>query len=289
MRHSAPKLAALAALAFVAGACAGEEAQRLEAAPVAVAPVEVLAAPRVLTVTAGDFYFQTARTIQAGMTTIRLVNKGPDLHHVQLIRLEKGHTVEELLDVLGKTHSIPKWATVMGGPNSPAPGGTSEVTLDLPEGEYAMVCVIPAADKIPHLAKGMYVPLTVTRSTASAAAPIADVEMVLDDYTFKLSKEITAGKHTIRVVNAAAQPHEVFIAKLAPGKNAGDLLEWIAKPQGPPPGMPAGGTSLIAKDGVNYVTAEFTPGEYGLYCFVPDDKDGRAHIAHGKIRQITIN
>jgi hypothetical protein len=34
---------------------------------------------------------------------------------------------------------------------------------------------------------------------------------------------------------------------------------------------------------------EFTPGEYGMLCFIPDAKDGKPHIAHGMMKQFTVN
>jgi hypothetical protein len=39
---------------------------------------------------------------------------------------------------------------------------------------------------------------------------------------------------------------------------------------------------------VAFITADFTPGEYALICFLPDAKDGKPHFAHGMIQQIHI-
>ena len=49
-------------------------------------------------VTAADFHFRAPDTIPAGLTRIRLKNDGPEFHHVQLVRLEGGHTFTELLE-----------------------------------------------------------------------------------------------------------------------------------------------------------------------------------------------
>src|SRR5678809_578427 len=53
--------------------------------------------PNIVTVTATDFSFDAPAEIPAGLTTFRLVNRGPSLHHIQLIKLEEGKTVEDLL------------------------------------------------------------------------------------------------------------------------------------------------------------------------------------------------
>ena len=37
-----------------------------------------------------------------------------------------------------------------------------------------------------------------------------------------------------------------------------------------------------------YFTADFAPGKYGLICFLPDAKDGKPHLAHGMVREITV-
>ena len=60
-------------------------------------------------------------------------------------------------------------------------------------------------------------PLTVKGAGhTDTVLPAADIVMTLDDYTFDTDKPITAGRQTIRVVNAAAQPHEALIVKLEP-------------------------------------------------------------------------
>lgn len=56
------------------------------------------AAANVVTVTAGDFYYQAPQTIPSGLTTLRLMNSGTEFHHVQLIRIGDGHTLQEMIE-----------------------------------------------------------------------------------------------------------------------------------------------------------------------------------------------
>jgi len=123
---------------------------------------------------------------------------------------------------------------------------------------------------------------------ATAPAPVADITVKMTDYAWEVTPAITAGKHVIKLENDAAQSHEMFIAQLAPGKTAADLAKWVENQQGPPPGKPMGGISGMAKGGVVYLPVDLEPGEYGLYCFLPDAKDGKMHIEHGMIKQITV-
>jgi plastocyanin len=277
-----------AGLVLIQAACtvdkADEESRRGTREAYAQAPA---AAPNLVTVTAREFAFGAPSTIPAGATTVRLVNEGKEMHHVQLVRLDAGHTAAELMQIK-ESEPMPAWARFVGGPNVHAPGAHSEATMVLEPGEYALVCFIPSADGVPHFAKGMVKPLTVVPATEATAVGTADVTMTLRDYAFEIAPEIAAGKRTIEVVNAAAQPHEAFVARLAPGKTPQDLLAWIQTQQGPPPALPMGGTSFLSQGESNQITADFEPGEYVLLCFVPDAGDGRPHVAHGMVRQFTV-
>ncbi len=248
--------------------------------------------PQVVTITAKDFSYDAPDTISSGMVTLRLVNQGPELHHVQLLRLDDGHTVAELQEGLKQMKPDsppPPWVHEVAGPNTPVPGGEQSLTEELAPGNYAIICFIPGADKIPHAMKGMVRALTVVPATgATAAAPTADVTVRMTDYAWAVSPAITAGKHVIRIENDAAQPHEMFIAQLAPGKKPADLAKWVENPQGPPPGKPMGGISGMMKGGVVYLPVDLAPGEYGLFCFLPDAKDGKLHIEHGMMTQFTV-
>lgn len=288
--RSTPWMTTLAA-ALVLGqaACTVDEAAKNERRTgTREAYAQTPAAANLVTVTATEFAFAAPATIPAGLTTVRLVNQGREMHHVQLVKLAEGHTAAELLQQ--GEGPLPAWATFVGGPNVHAPGAHSEATLVLEAGEYALVCFIPSPDGVPHIAKGMVKPLTVSpaQSDAEVQAPVADVRMTLHDYSFAIDPEISAGRHTIQVANAAQQPHEVALMRLAPGKTPQDLLAWIERQQGPPPATPLGGTSLLSAGEINQITADFEPGEYVLLCFVPDAKDGRPHVAHGMVRQLTV-
>ncbi len=281
MRNASWTTLASAALLLSAAACTTQGDARENAAAARTTA-------NVVTITASDFSFQAPASIPAGLTTIKLVNRGPELHHVQLVKIAEGHTVQELLAGMKHDGPPPAWVTFVGGPNTPVPGGRAQATLDLAPGNYAIVCFIPSSDGVMHLAKGMVKPLTVTPAASQARAAAPDARITLRDYSYEITPEITAGKRTIRVGNAAAQPHELILVRLASGKSAVDMLAWIEKMQGPPPGAPVGGTTFLSQGTSNDVTVDFEPGEYALLCMVPDAGDGKPHVAHGMVRQITV-
>jgi hypothetical protein len=245
------------------------------------------AAQHSLMIMAQEFTFSAPDTVPAGFTRVGLMNHGAELHHALIVRLDSGHVAGELLDALSKNR-VPAWAVFLGGPNA-SMEGISETALELKEGNHVVLCVIPSADGVMHVAKGMVKQLTVIAAGAApTVAPTADLTITLNDYSFSSSAPLTPGKHTIRVDNAAAQPHELVLVRLEPGKTIQEFAEWAEKPQGAPPGTLVGGTSPQGNGITNYVTLDLTPGEYGLVCFVPDVKDGKLHLVHGMIQQFKI-
>jgi hypothetical protein len=260
-------------------------------APAPVAKSAPAAPPRVITVVARDFAFQAPDQVQAGLVTIILQNRGDNLHHMAMFKLDDGKTLADLFAAMqAGPGPLPAWAHEMGGPNAPSPGSDSNATMLLQPGTYALLCFVDIPDHVPHVMKGMAKQLRVTAAPAGAAAGAVtgDVTMTLNDYSFTLSTPLTRGAHTIRVENAAAQPHEVELVKLVPGKTLQDLMAWIESPQGPPPGEAIGGIVGMQRGVVQSFSYDFAPGEYGLICFLPGP-DGKPHFMHGMMRQFTVS
>lgn len=290
------RITALLPLVLVAAAaCARPDMKPAGSAATATpaAATQSATAIPVVTIEARDYAYAAPDTIPSGMMTVKLVNKGPELHHAQLFRFTDGKTFADFTAGLAKMKPgdpLPPWVESLAGPNTPVPGGTSEVMMSLEPGNYALVCLIPSPDKVPHIMKGMMKPLTVVPATsASAAAPASDISVTMTDYAWQVTPAITAGKHVIRLENQATQPHEMFIVRLEKGKTPMEMAQWTESLQGPPPGMPLGGTSGQQKGTVVYVPVDLAPGEYALMCFIPDAKDGKPHYVHGMMKAFTVS
>lgn len=284
--HALRVPALVAVVAFTANACStSQAAEKSDSTAVATA-----AAPNVLVVKTSDYAFDAPDTVRAGITTIRLVtNAGREMHQVGIIRLDSGKTAANLLAAMRTPGPMPKWAVEIAGVNPPAPGQTAEADVVLEPGNYLLVCFVPSADGVPHVAKGMSRPLVVTGANVPAARLPADVEIKLTDYAFRLSTPLTVGAHVIRVVNAGAQTHEVMIFRLAPGKTAAQVTAWVDKMEGPPPGEPLSGVAGLGVGQSASFPLTLTPGEYGLICFIPDAKDGKPHYLHGMLHQFKVS
>lgn len=282
--------AALAASGIVACSAKKETpADSLASAPAGSTSVAAPTTPPVVTVHAKDYAFDAPKQIPAGMTTFHVINDGPGLHHVTIVRLADGKSMADLSNALKTPGPLPDWATLVGGPNAPAPGHDANATLDMTPGSYVLLCMVDMPGGVPHFAKGMASPLTVVASSSrSAPPPTADDTLTLDDYSFAIANPITTGTRTFLVRNAAKQPHEVELIKLAPGKTPQDVMSWIQKPNGPPPGEPLGGVSATSGNAPVYFTTDVTPGDYLLVCFVPDAKDGKPHFQHGMMQTVHV-
>lgn len=58
--------------------------------------------------------------------------------------------------------------------------------------------------------------------------------------------------------------------------------------EGPPLGKPIGGLASVDAGAEGYFAANFSPGNYALMCFHPDEQSGAPHIAHGMMQQFTV-
>ena len=252
------------------------------------------APPRTVTVTAFDYRFEAPATIPAGTMTFRLRNQGKEIHHLWIVQLTNGKKPIDFTNAMkswGSALKMPSWAIDVGGPNSAGPGETAAGTMTLDAGTYMLVCWVPSPDGMLHVMKGMVSPLTVTtRGATPAAEPKADVTITLDDFLFDISGPMTAGRHTIRFENRAAQSHEAVIARLHPDATVAQAMTWMNGGQlGPEPVTLLGGASGLATGRHMYITVDLQPGRYALLCFIPDAKDGKPHSAHGMAKEITVS
>jgi uncharacterized cupredoxin-like copper-binding protein len=252
----------------------------------------------VVTVHAKEFAFIAPASIAAGTTTFRLVNDGKEVHQISILQLAKGKTLVDYAAAMKANKPAP-WAVGVGGPNAAGPGQTIDATVTLEAGNYVLVCWVPSPGApVPHMAKGMIQPLTVTApgSVTQAGASVSylpesapDVHLELFDYGFKFSKPLTAGKHTIHVMNIGTQEHEAALVKLAPGKSMKDFDAWLVSGmKGPAPADPAPGMAGLGKGRTGSFDTNLTAGRYGVICWIPDAKDGKPHSMHGMVQEITV-
>lgn len=289
----------VASAAGLAG-CAGEDVPPRQTA--------AAVAPNVVSLATTEYAFQAPDTIAPGWTTLRLTNRGQEIHYGHIVQLEPGRSVEDLVDAYAEAIRTsgprPKWVRRFGGPGGVAPGDSASVTQLLQPGNYIWICPIEDSTGAPHFGKGEVKAFTVHAASADTAnratAPEADVQVRLMDYSFTVDTPLTTGRHTIRVENGGVEPHDLVLMKLAPGRTAEDLAMWLNpeqarrdEPAAAPPGsmrdlgMLAGGVAALGPGMEAFVEVELGTGEYALLCMATAP-DGRSHIEHGMIRQVSV-
>jgi len=240
---------------------------------------------------AHDYGFTGPDRLPAGVTTVRIVNQGRDLHHIQFLKLPSGKTAADFRAAVAADPSkLPGWVQYAGGPNAHPAGSQASAMVNLTEGDYVLICWIPDKNGVPHVALGMQKALAVRGGKpmkVSQPKPSLVIKQV--DYQFILSKRVEPGLQTIEVVNHGTQPHELVVVKLAPGARVKDVIaSFEPDASGPSPGDLVSGITGIEKGERVYFTGEFEPGRYGLICFVPDAVTGQPHFLHGMTTEFTV-
>ena len=254
-------------------------------------PPAPLPPAHVVYVTTTDYHIAIPDTLPAGLNAFRVVNRGRELHHLLFVRLGGGHDAADLAAAMKGDAPPPRWAELDGGPNGVSPGDTSLATMvPLSAGHYAVLCMIPGPDGVPHVAKGMITDLVVKPAVLHAAAAVSphDATITLFDYGYRTSAPITHAVRAVLVRNDGVQPHELELARLLPGKTMADLAAWAKKMDSPPPAEFLGGVSPIAPGGSNELALSLPPGQYAMLCFLPDARDHAPHIAHGMVSTFTV-
>lgn len=228
----------------------------------------------------GEFTYATdLTTVAAGAVEVRLTNDGELEHQAAIFRFREGEDIGTFTA-----------AAATGGPNAVAPGEVEASTQVLEPGEYALLCLIPDAAGVPHVAQGMVRPFTVTGPAEAADAatlPEPDVEIDLIDLAFSTTDELTAGA-TVRATNQGEQIHEIVAYRLDEGQTVADVVEGVVA--GAAPANPAGGIGLVHPGRAAQFRLPEEPGDYVFLCFVPDatTEGGPPHLAVGMATQVRI-
>lgn len=239
-----------------------------------------------------DFAYTAPDTLEAGWVRVNLTNSGAESHHVQFLRLNDGVTLNQFEEALHQGEGL-AMALVqqVGGVGAIAPNESAQAVLNLPAGQYVILCFIPSpGDKVAHHEKGMLKSLTVKPASGVAASePAADMEVRLKDFSFDMPESLPAGQLAIKVTNEGPEPHEFNILRLAEGKGVDDVIQFLTEPNGPPPFIPVGGMNGLDIGLSGYAVFNLQPGAYVAICNIPSPKaQGHPHSSLGMIKQFTV-
>lgn len=234
--------------------------------------------------TAEEYAFAGTGQMEAGWQTVRLINRGRDVHQVQFLRLPPDKTVEDVNQALARRPGyLPQWLKRFGGVNSVASGNEASVVIYLDPGEYVLLCGIPDATGRPHAAHGMVRPLHVSElGSRVSAPPQSDRTVRLRDFSFSWEELVQVGDHIVQVSNEGTQAHELIVIRLVEGASTQDFLTSYRPGSAQnPAGAEIGGMTGIDPGRKTYVHIDMQPGRYGLICFLADPVTRTPHFAYG--------
>jgi hypothetical protein len=126
-----------------------------------------------------------------------------------------------------------------------------------------------------------------TTTTATKSRPHVTIDA--KDFGYTLPDQIPAGWVDVTLHNSGKTGHQIAFAKLGSvsfaafktAASATDVkglagVQFVGGPNNVDPG-----SSVTA-------TVHLEPGAYGVACFIPDDKDGKAHAEHGMVGQVNV-
>lgn len=269
------------AVAAVLGltACSGNE------------PVEADAdaLPSSITIEAHDYRFDVPAQVAAGAVEVTLTNAGEEPHHAQIARLNDGVTMDDVTAALAEGEAaLMPLITFVGGPAPVDPGGEATTVAELAAGGHVLLCFLPDADGVPHLAHGMVQPFEVVDTEDAAAMPETDGDITLSDFRIRLPDGFD-GQGAFQVTNGGPQPHEVGFARLADGASAEDALGWFGAPGGPPPFQLTGGIQALSVGEDGIAKLDLDAGEYVAWCLIPDPETGKPHAQLGMVTTFTVD
>lgn len=241
-----------------------------------------------------DYGYTLPDTLAAGQVTLVMRNAGQVAHQAQLMRLNSGVTFQQLTAALQQSgeSAVLTLVTLAGGPGMLEPGPNPEqVTVDLQEGNYVVVCFLVDPDGGPHFAKGMVKALQVTPATAGATTsqPNAPVTITLRDFDFETPGTIPSGNTAWRINNAGPQPHELQVARLAAGGGPDDIVKFFTTVPPPRPTFQSvGGMQGLSPNSNGFLTLNLQAGDYAFYCTIPDPNSAQRHLQEGMLKQISI-
>jgi uncharacterized cupredoxin-like copper-binding protein len=293
MRRLLVSLAALLITAPLLGACS-DDSPAVDAGDDTTTTAEAAPADTGPTIEGKEFSFVVPTDLKAGTSTLSFKNTGQQIHAFNIQKVDGVHTLEEVTKAVSAEDAPPpEWLTSAGGTVLDS-GKDREYTGTFEAGNYAISCPIPNQSQDadagkPHAALGMVALFAVAPGTEGGSFPQEDTTITAKDYGWSGTDTLTAGEHTVKFVNSGPEDHELVAFKLAPGKKAKDVADFFGEDAapGPPPftGIPA----LVAplKAGQQAVlSADIEPGDYGLFCFVGNQKG--PHFAQWMIADITI-
>lgn len=226
-------------------------------------------------------------TVEPGWRLLRVEEDGAGHIPVLFLLQDSGSTpdVGAFLSQLDQGVETPGHALALGGPEV---GDSGEVFIRLTPGHYLLGCLTRGDDGHRHAVTGearMIVVPNVPATAGADAPPRASYLVRMVDFAYMGPEDWEAGPQVLRVDNAGQQDHQVRIARLKEGST---MRDWMYAEEPNDHATNIAGVARIGSGVVAYLPVDLAPGEYVIYCLVPDKDSGKPHVRLGMLRAIHV-
>ncbi len=259
--------------------------------------------PTTMSITTTDigkkqFKMEAPKSIEGGLIKVDFRNAGKVPHEAQLVRIDGGHTVAEVLKITGSEENfmIPDWLHAEGGVSTIPPGATASATVRLSPGSYA-VMDSGEGEGPPPAAFGAQALFKVTGDNGGkvedTASKIEAIDKGHHKYAFA-SSNLKAGTNELTFANKSKEIHLVAAFPIVGKATIADVKKALSqrgKPAGPPPIDFEKGDNTTVLDGKRKLTTrlKLAKGRNALVCFLPDrDGKGKPHFQEGMLKEVEI-
>jgi hypothetical protein len=239
----------------------------------------------------GSYALDAPTDATGGLTEVTLTNdtKAPQL--AQLILLEDGHTLDEALEVISSEgEEIPDWLRAEGGIGTIAPGETASTTVNLPEGQYAIVDDAENGSREPATAE-LSVSGAEEGDLPDTDATVTASEVGDDKYEWEISG-LTAGENTLTFNSEGEEAlHHIVLAP-----NVGDAtidgVKNDLESQREPKSIDfenSVDSAVIDGEKSEVTQLNLEAGCYAAICFLPDrDEPDKPHFEEGLLDEVEV-
>lgn len=255
------------------------------------APAQESTAASAVTFTVTGDTIKGPAEVVSGINHVTVENQtGQDGVHVLTMQLPKGVTKDDIAKLNEQQDApVPDWwlqATMVGNPDWPVAGGTSEGYIDYPAGTYAIINIFGS----------QWTTFTVKDGGTKTSEPASDVAVETKLMNFSgLDTGTPPGRHLWKVTNTDMVAHEMAFMRVPAATTTVDEIiktlmssEDLSKlPEGYA-SMP-GGTGIITPGVSMWLYVDLPAGDYAAVCFAPDGWNGPPHAMMGMIRVFSVS
>ncbi len=236
------------------------------------------AIPEVM-IEATDAGYMIPAEVPSGVVALKLVGEAEGFP----ARLNEGVTLEQANEALSQPSPFAALGlmSLLGGSSTTT---DDRLILDLKPGQHAFLAFEEGGPPSIH-------PF-MAGEPGGATAPTADVIVDLVDFNFAVPAEISTGPKVWQISNKGEQWHQMSILKLNEGVTVDDLVAMMsaeAPPEGEPPYEEIASWSPSSPGETGWVTWDLPPGEYTVFCALPDIAgEMMPHAAKGMVANLTV-